>query len=74
MPQIFNISLPKSLAKEADRIARWRETSRSEVIRESLRAYLLKIRMLEDIFAEGEKTAQKFGLKSDEDVFRFLER
>ena len=74
MVKTLNISLPKTLIEEADRVARSRETSRSELIRESLRAYLLRARMLEEVFKAGKKTAKKYGLKTEEDVYRFLER
>jgi len=74
MSKILNISLPKVLVEEADRVARRQATSRSELIRESLRAYLARAKMLEETFEIGRKTAKKYSLKTEEDVYRFLER
>lgn len=74
MSKTLNISLPKTLVEEADRVARSQSTSRSELIRESLRAYLVRAKMLEETLKIGEKTAKKYGLKTEEDVYRFLER
>lgn len=73
MTKTLNISLPEVLIKEVDRVAKSRASSRSELIRESLRAYLVRAKMLEETFKYGEKTAKKFGLKTEEDVYRFLD-
>lgn len=74
MIKTLNISLPKALIREIDLLARRQASSRSELIRDSLRAYILRAKMLEKTFKIGKETAQKHGLKSEEDVFRFLER
>lgn len=74
MIKTLNISLPKALIREIDLVARRQASSRSELIRESLRAYLSRAKMLEKTFEIGKKTAKKYGLKTEEDVYRFLER
>jgi len=74
MMQTLNISLPKALIEEADRIAKKQANSRSELIRESIRAYILRAKLLDKSFKVGTKKAKKFGLKAEEDVYKFLER
>lgn len=72
--QTLNISLPKALIKEADKIAKKQSSSRSELIRESIRAYILRAKLLDSTFMVGVKKAKKLGLKTEEDVFKFLAR
>ena len=74
MIKTLNISLPKALLQEIDLLARRQASSRSELIRDSLRAYIVRTKMLEKTFAIGKETAKKYGLKTEEDVYRFLER
>lgn len=74
MMKTLNISLPKALIDEADRIAKLQASSRSELIRESIRSYLLRAKLLEASYKVGRKTAKKLGLKSEEEVYKFLER
>lgn len=73
MTKTLNISLSEVLIQEVDLLARKQASSRSELIRDSLRAYITRAKMLEKTFAIGKKTAKKYGLKTEEDVFRFLE-
>ena len=70
----LNISLPKALIDEADKIAKKKESSRSELIRESIRAYILREKLLNLSFKVGEKKAKKLDLKTEVDVYKFLER
>ena len=74
MMKTLNISLPKALIDEADRIAKKQASSRSELIRESIRAYVLRAKLLDGAFKVGERKAKKLGLKTEEDVYKFLER
>ena len=74
MMETLNISLPKALIDEADRIAKKQASSRSELIRDSIRAYLLRANLLEAAYKVGEKKAKKMGLKSEEDIYKFLGR
>ncbi|MFV1917543.1 MAG: CopG family ribbon-helix-helix protein, partial [Patescibacteria group bacterium] len=74
MMRTLNISLPKALIDEADRIAKRQASSRSELIRESIRAYVLRTKLLDQAFKVGTKKAKKFGLKKEEDVYKFLQR
>lgn len=74
MAQTLNISLPKALVKEADRVARRQATSRSELIRQSLRAYIQRVRAWEQAMAYGREKAKELGIKNEEDVYRMLDR
>lgn len=71
--QTINISMPKKLLEEADRVAKFESRTRSELIRESLRAYVEQRRAWERIFAYGKRTAKRLGIKSEEDVYRMVE-
>ena len=74
MMKTLNISLPKALIDETDRIAKSQASSRSELIRDSIRAYVLRTKLLEQAFKVGKKKANKFGLRTEDDVYEFLER
>ena len=74
MMKTLNISLPKALIDEVDKIAKKKESSRSELIRESIRAYILREKLLNVSFKVGEKKAKKLDLKTEVDVYKFLER
>ena len=74
MMQTLNISLPKALIDEADSIAKKQSSSRSELIRESIRAYILRAKILDAAFQVGAQKARKLGLRTEDDVFKFLER
>lgn len=68
MRQAVTISLPEELAQELDRLARRERTSRSDLIRESVRNYLFvrKFRMLRNRLMVK---AQAQGIYTDQDVF-----
>ena len=70
--QTFNISLPRALAKKADSLAKKEYRTRSELIREALRAYLKNIEEWEALFRFGEKQGQKLGIKSEADVNKLV--
>jgi len=66
--QTLNISLPKSLIKKVDIIARQEYRNRSELIREALRVYLQDKKEWQQIFKAGEKSMKQMGVKSEADV------
>jgi len=74
MLKTLNISLPKALLDEADMIAQKHSSNRSEFIRDSLRAHILRTKLMEQAFKVGDKKAKKLGFKTEEDVYKFLER
>ncbi|MBI3092722.1 MAG: ribbon-helix-helix protein, CopG family [Candidatus Levybacteria bacterium] len=70
--QAFNIVLPKELVKKVDAMAKKEYRNRSELIREALRVYLVKIERWEQILKAGKKYGKKLGIKSEEDVNRIV--
>lgn len=69
----INLSLPRELLKKVDTLARKEFRSRSELMRESLRAYLAEWTEWKELFAYGEKKAKALGIKSEEEVYRIVE-
>lgn len=74
MMQTLNISLPKALIDEADRIAKRKASSRSELIRDSIRAYIMREKLLDAVYKVGSQKTKKLGLMNENDVYKFLER
>jgi|GEM_PF-4668515 len=72
--QTLNISLPRALVSEADSLAKKQASSRSELIHESLRAYIVRAKILDTSFKVGSRKAKKLGLKNEDEVFDFLKR
>ena len=70
--QTINISLPSDLLKSADRLAKKESRTRSELIREALRAYVRELSAWEEIFEYGKKQAKKLGIKQ-EDIPRLID-
>jgi CopG family transcriptional regulator/antitoxin EndoAI len=67
------ISLPADLLREAQRVAREDSRSRSELIREALRQYLAS-RRWQRLRQWGAETAERLGLRTEDDLARLLER
>lgn len=63
-----NISFQGNLLRDIDKIARKEDRSRSELVREAVRAYIQKRKRWDDIFALGKRVAKEGNLKP-EDVF-----
>lgn len=61
--QTINLSLPKKLLQAADQAAKAEMRSRSELLREALRTYLLRKHAWEDIFRVGERQAKKLAIR-----------
>jgi CopG family transcriptional regulator/antitoxin EndoAI len=69
----ITISLPVDLLRDAQRAAAEDARSRSELIRDALRQYLAS-RRWQRLRRWGAETAERLGLKSEEDVQRLIER
>ena len=67
--KIFNISLPTEIVRQADQLAKAQFKSRSELIKDALRAYLRDSQVLEDLMAYGKKQGEKMNITSEEQVF-----
>lgn len=70
--QTINISLPTDLLKSADKLAKKEFRTRSELIREALRAYVRELSAWEEIFEYGKKQAKKLGIKQ-KDIPRLID-
>jgi CopG family transcriptional regulator/antitoxin EndoAI len=71
--KLITISLPADLLDETQRAARQEDRSRSELIREALRQYLAS-RRWQRLRRWGTETADRLGLKSEDDLQRLIER
>lgn len=61
--QIVNISLPAQLLKLVDSVAQKEARSRSDLVREAIRSYVLRRKAWDTIFSYGEKQARKMKIK-----------
>lgn len=66
--QTFNISFPKPLVAEIDRIAKAQFGSRSDFLRTAALEYIRKQQEWEYIFGEGKKIGAEIGQLSEEEV------
>jgi metal-responsive CopG/Arc/MetJ family transcriptional regulator len=69
MRESISISLPRELKAELDRLTHDEGISRSDVVREALRAYLFT-RRFRELRREMIPYAEAQGVFTDEDVFR----
>ena len=61
-----NISIPENLLRDMDQVAQSESRSRSELVREAVRAYIERKSQWSDIFASGRELARKKGLKPED--------
>jgi len=59
-----NISFQDSLLRDMDQLAQSEARSRSELVREAVRAYMRRKKRWNGIFALGREVAKKKGLKT----------
>jgi len=71
--KIINMSLNEDLYKEIDNLAKERQTSRSQIFKESLISYLDEINRWKEIRKWGEMTAKKYAIKDDRDIEKIRE-
>lgn len=64
--QIINLSIPKPLLKVLDQQAKREVKTRSELLRDAVRAYLSRRAELEEILEYGNTQAKKLGIKPDD--------
>lgn len=74
--KVLTFSLPPEAAEEIEEMAKKENRTRSELLREMIGVY--KERQAEaawqDLFAFGEKTAKRYGIKNEEELFKILNR
>ncbi len=66
---IINISVPPTMAKQIEKVAKEENRTKSELLREAFRVYEFQ-KDWTRIKALGEETARRMGIKTDEDVER----
>lgn len=69
----ITVSLPTDLLRETQRVAREDSRSRSELIQDALRQYLAS-RRWRRLRQWGAETAERLGLKTEEDLQRLLDQ
>jgi len=69
MRETITISVPEEIKAELDKVVRAEGSSRSEVVRESLRDYLFT-RHFRELRSQMLVKAQAQGIFTDEDVFK----
>lgn len=71
--KILNIPLPAKLFWEVEKVAQEESKTKAEFARDVLRQYLKKEKEWAEIFKLGERTAKKFGIKTEDDVERIVD-
>ncbi len=70
--KIVNFSLPPEIYKEVEELARQREISRSQVLREALKQYVASERRWQQLRKWGQETKGRLGIKDEDDVERTI--
>ena len=70
--KIVNFSLPPEIYKEVEELAKQKETSRSQVLREALKQYVASERRWQQLRKWGEETTKRLGIKDEDDVERII--
>ena len=71
--KVITLSLPAELLDETQRVVRQENRSRSELIREALQQSLAS-RRWQRLRRRGAETADRLGLKTEDDLRRLLEK
>jgi len=69
--KVVNISMPEELFKEAEKLTREENRTRSELYREAIRQYI-ETRKWQKLQRETAERARKLGITSEEDVERII--
>jgi len=69
MRTVISVSFPKEMAVELDKLAKESGRTRSEIVKEALRAYLWEERF-KTLHSKIRPKAKKRGFVTDEDVFK----
>ena len=70
--KIVNFSLPPEIYKEVEELAKQRETSRSQVLREALKQYVASERRWQQLRKWGQETKGRLRIKDEDDVERII--
>ena len=72
--KIVNMSLPPEILKRVGELARKKGVSRSEILREALKQYIISERLWQQIYKWGEESAKRLGIKDERDVDKLIEQ
>ncbi|MCZ7664083.1 MAG: ribbon-helix-helix domain-containing protein [Thermoleophilia bacterium] len=72
--KVFYFSVPHEAAEKIERLAKSESRSRSELLRKMVRVYeeCKAEAEWQLLFALGEETTRRFGIKSEEELFKIL--
>ena len=71
--KIVNFSLPPEIYKQVEELAKQKETSKSQVLREALKQYVASEKRWQQIRKWGEETTKRLGIKDEDDVERIID-
>lgn len=71
MRNVISVSLPEEMASKLDKVAKESGRTKSEIIKESLRAYLWEERFTK-LRRNLSKKAKAAGFVTDEDIFKVV--
>jgi predicted transcriptional regulator len=71
--KIVNMSIPVKLYRAVEDLAKKRDTTRSDILRESLEQYVVSEQNWQEIYRAGEESAKKLGIKNEGDIERLVE-
>jgi CopG family transcriptional regulator/antitoxin EndoAI len=68
----WTISLPPQMEREAERLAKQEHRTKSELVREALRTYVIsrKLRRIQEVAA---RRARELGIRTEDDVERIID-
>jgi len=70
--QTVTFSLPSTMIREIDLLAKQGRTTRDEILRSALDQYFRSQEAWKEIFERGEEWAKELGIRSEEDVDRLI--
>jgi len=71
--KVLTVSLPQDMFKQAEKIAKDENRTRSELFREALRQYIASRERWQEMRRWGRKSAEELGIKSEADVERLID-
>jgi len=70
--KIVNFSLPPEIYEDVNELARQTQTSRSQILREALKQYVISEKRWQQIRKWGEETARELKIKNEYDVEKIV--
>ena len=68
----ITLSLPSSIIREIDRLAKEEHATRDDILKSALSQYSRSHDVWRQIFERGEKWAEELGIRNEEDVDRLI--